>query len=264
MPDCAVRVAGAGVSKYQCSLLRTPQGLWVVDLHALEGIRVNGKHVSRRGSRKAINCRSAALFRIHYDGASGSALTARRPVQEQSVVPTRTAASALPPEMEALLLPRGYSGERAEWAPLLSFAGQLALMQQQMFDQMTQAMQMMGQMFGRMQEDQMRLVRAELDQLHQMTRDLHGLQAELLARTPRTPQPAQPREKPVLADGSRTAVAKRGSERQTAKPGPVVGNSQEDAHAALCERIADLQQERQGRWQTLLQTLLGKRSATTL
>jgi hypothetical protein len=40
-----------------------------------------------------------------------------------------------------------------------------------------------------------------------------------------------------------------------------VGLSQEHIHARLCRRIAELQQERETRWQKLLNTLLGKRPA---
>ncbi len=44
-PDCHVRLMGGSVSSYTCSLLRTPQGLWLVDLLSREGTYVNGKRV---------------------------------------------------------------------------------------------------------------------------------------------------------------------------------------------------------------------------
>jgi tRNA A-37 threonylcarbamoyl transferase component Bud32 len=45
---------------------------------------------------------------------------------------------------------------------------------------------------------------------------------------------------------------------------PLAGEAQDEAHAELCERIAALQQERQGRWQTILRFLVGKNSDAPL
>ena len=38
---CRVRLVGNSVSKFHCSLVRTPLGLWVVDLFGKGGITVN-------------------------------------------------------------------------------------------------------------------------------------------------------------------------------------------------------------------------------
>ncbi len=43
--DCEVRVLDPGVSAHHCSLLRTPTGIWVVDLLGLDGVMVNGTAV---------------------------------------------------------------------------------------------------------------------------------------------------------------------------------------------------------------------------
>jgi pSer/pThr/pTyr-binding forkhead associated (FHA) protein len=64
--------------------------------------------------------------------------------------------------------------------PLIS---QFGLMQQQMFDQFQQAMAMMVQMFGTMHREQMEMVRAELDALHDLTEEFHVLKQELANRT---------------------------------------------------------------------------------
>jgi pSer/pThr/pTyr-binding forkhead associated (FHA) protein len=44
-PVCQVRAASRGVSRCHCGLLRTPLGLWVIDLMATEGTSVNGTPV---------------------------------------------------------------------------------------------------------------------------------------------------------------------------------------------------------------------------
>src|SRR5262249_19779161 len=40
-PLCRVRLVGSSVSRFHCSLVRTPLGLWVVDLFGKGGITVN-------------------------------------------------------------------------------------------------------------------------------------------------------------------------------------------------------------------------------
>jgi hypothetical protein len=58
-------------------------------------------------------------------------------------------------------------------------ANQFSQMQQQMFDQFHQAMMVMFQTFGTLHRDQMEMVRKEMDRVHDLTRQLHALQAEL-------------------------------------------------------------------------------------
>ena len=57
---------------------------------------------------------------------------------------------------------------------LVPMVNQFGLMQQQMFDQFQQAMAMMVQMFGTMHRDQMEVIRAELDRLHELTDEFHA------------------------------------------------------------------------------------------
>jgi pSer/pThr/pTyr-binding forkhead associated (FHA) protein len=67
---------------------------------------------------------------------------------------------------------------------LVPLVNQFGLMQQQMLDQFQQAMAMMVQMFGTMHHEQMEAVRAELDQLRDLTEEFHALKKELANRTP--------------------------------------------------------------------------------
>ena len=66
---------------------------------------------------------------------------------------------------------------------LVPLVNQFGLMQQQMFDQFQQAMAMMVQMFGTMHRDQMEVIRAELDQLRELTEEFHALKNELANRS---------------------------------------------------------------------------------
>jgi pSer/pThr/pTyr-binding forkhead associated (FHA) protein len=77
---------------------------------------------------------------------------------------------------------------------LVPLVNQFGLMQQQMFDQFQQAMAMMVKMFGTMHRDQMEVIRAELDRLHELTDEFHALKNELAQRTlgKTEPGPSEP------------------------------------------------------------------------
>jgi hypothetical protein len=66
---------------------------------------------------------------------------------------------------------------------LVPLVNQFGLMQQQMFDQFQQAMAMMVQMFGGIHRDQMAVIRAELDQIRELTEEFQALKNELANRS---------------------------------------------------------------------------------
>src|SRR5207244_2992572 len=67
-PDCRVHLIGQSVSNFHCSLVRTPLGLWVVDLFGKDGVRVNGESVrqSRLDAGDHLQV-GRFLVRVHYD-----------------------------------------------------------------------------------------------------------------------------------------------------------------------------------------------------
>jgi pSer/pThr/pTyr-binding forkhead associated (FHA) protein/chromosome segregation ATPase len=44
-PLCRIRLRGAGISRYHCSLVWTPQGVWLIDLLFGTGVRLNGQSI---------------------------------------------------------------------------------------------------------------------------------------------------------------------------------------------------------------------------
>ena len=76
------------------------------------------------------------------------------------------------------LVPSGFTESM-----LVPLVNQFGLMQQQMFDQFQQSMAMMVQIFGTMHHEQMEVIRAELDQLRDLTEEFHTLKKELASRT---------------------------------------------------------------------------------
>lgn len=181
---CWVRLPSRDVSRIHCSLVRTPSGIWVVDLLSREGVFVNEQRVRygylQDGDELRIGPHHLRL-RLHS--------TAIRSAWPSSLVGRPAGAfPALRPESPQYLATRPDEAQvlanRAEIAdsllvPLLSELGQ---MQQQMADQFNQALMMMFQMFSSMHKDQMGLIREELAQIQQLTREQQALQAELAKR----------------------------------------------------------------------------------
>jgi len=281
-PGCGVRLPGPGVSTHHCSLVRTPLGLWVVDLLGL-GIRVNGAAVrcARLGDRDELRV-GHVLIRPRYGTAAAGPGTRRPGTSARGVTPPRPrpmvpegppergggpgapaplppAPSASTPELIAWpVAPEPPDRAAVLLSPLIDQFGQ---MQQQMFDQFHQALLMMFQMFGTLHRDQMEQVRAELDRVGRLTRELQELKAEAAAAAPgrSTPAPA-----PRPGNGTRGTVA--AAPAPPADPAPAGGptgrppgpHAYEQVHAHLHRRIVALQHERQDRWQKILAVLRGR------
>ncbi len=228
---CKIRLLDSSVSKYHCSLIRTPRGVWVVDLLSRNGIWVNGAKVPwarlEQGDRLEVG---AFVLRLHYgesehgpgdsnEGPGPSAdpadspapmtafdpndLGVHQPVPgngpghpEEGTVqaylesnypnsdPNRTISlkgvSPFDPHHAMVISPRRsmIPIELSESIAVI-IANQFSQMQQQMFDQFHQVMMVMFQTFGTLHKDQMEIVRRELNRVHDLTQQLHALQAEL-------------------------------------------------------------------------------------
>jgi pSer/pThr/pTyr-binding forkhead associated (FHA) protein len=381
---CRVRLLGDSVSKFHCSLVRTPLGVWVVDLFGKGGIRVNEvpvrcaqledgdrlqvghfiirtRFVHRLPSRmpfshlveEAVTAGKPELLAPRLAGTSslsvetestvgppshircspmagGSALQPDASLGEaetldlpalQGVALCAPAASSTQeiatlaehlPEAQALALNGSSSVSEADKAkplvelplPLLPqvlppsteltpanaevvqsllvpIAQQLGTMQHQMFEQFQQAMMMMFQMFGKLQREQIKVIRDEMDRLHQLSREVLALQAELSKHPPAGSEKARAAARPAdhaatAAAGPRPAPAYNPATNSSSRPAPAPTSKvatesrplpalqkppEKDMHAWLSQRIASLQQERQSRWQKIV-TFLGGLSNT--
>ena len=105
--------------------------------------------------------------------------------QESSPLPIQ--AISIPSKVDLVpsnpMLPVNLTQSELTESMLVPLVNQFGMMQQQMFDQFQQAMAMMVQMFGTMHRDQMEVIRAELDQLRELTEEFHALKNELAKRT---------------------------------------------------------------------------------
>jgi pSer/pThr/pTyr-binding forkhead associated (FHA) protein len=208
---CKIRLMDSSVSKFHCSLIRTPRGVWVVDLLSRNGIWVNGTKVPwarlEQGDRLEVG---EFVLRLRYDQPDNDSPDENRNViadeagnemkrsaasddPDESPRPVQAQIASEPPpiiidqepedavQRHALVAAPGRGMIPVELSESIAvvIANQFSQMQQQMFDQFHQAMMVMFQTFSTLHRDQMELVRQELDRVHELTRQLHALQAEL-------------------------------------------------------------------------------------
>jgi pSer/pThr/pTyr-binding forkhead associated (FHA) protein len=225
---CKFRLTDPSVSAFHASLLRTPTGLWVVDLRGDRSISVNSEPI-RFGTlsdgdvlgvgryRIRLRCRESRPEVEVRDPARElpSGLPARqerghasrRPALGRSGIaasdppaltgshwpmpPAPVVASAADVELVASdrAVPGRFQPEVTE-SVLVPLVNQFSMMQQQMFDQFQQAMGMLVQMFGTMHREQMDVIREELDRLHQLTQELQVLKSELANQSRGSAQPS--------------------------------------------------------------------------
>lgn len=299
---CKFRLADPSVSQFHCSLVRTHAGVWVVDLLG-GGVEVNnatvryallsdgdilavGRYRIRIQSRSApvgppTDGRTLTLSRTPTP-AGTELVAARRDADSEANLPAIPTVAVFPAQVEA-------AAGADPMAVLVPLMNQFGMMQQQMMDQFQNAMGMVVEMFGSLQREQMDLIRQELDQLRDVTREVQDLKAELASYArdrdaaavadqapPATASgpaaapnpPTSPAADATAAVGRATdeaasapaGSASRGPARPGAKPRPERPTTEaKDADVMLWlnHRISSLQQERETRWQKILKLLPG-------
>jgi pSer/pThr/pTyr-binding forkhead associated (FHA) protein len=216
---CQFAFGDQSVSRYHACLVRTPMGLWVVDLASREGVYVNGIRVRWAWLAEGDPIRIGLFtFILRYEsppegirrqdvplsaGASPTAppalgpepapespdrdrrsLTIRHKARTPSRMRAEPALHAVPPGAPATL-------SRGEWEPVPVPAlgpNPLAIWQQQMqlMETFHNDMIMMVQMSIAMHREHLASVRDELDHVQKLTREL----TRLNARLGQLPQPA--------------------------------------------------------------------------
>jgi predicted component of type VI protein secretion system len=246
LPICRVRIHDERVSRVHCALLATPGGVWLIDLLGVKGVKFNGSRVrfARVGDGDRVDLGG---FQIRFRGG---------PQAPRAGLPVPVGPLAARPPAPLEMVPD-------QGGPLpMAVVQQLGQMQFQMFEQFQQALLTMFQMFSAMHNDQVSFLREELSRLQQVTQELNGLQKELQKSGQAPPGPAA---SPAPFAGAPPAYAPAPAPDLPPLPepnGPPQGTP--ELHAWLCQRMEALQQERQGRWQKIMDFLTGKRAAEGL
>ena len=232
---CKFRLTDPSVSRYHASLLRTAEGVWIVDLLGKDGITINqipvrsgrvgdGDVVGIGRYQLRVRCRHRAngsgsgslddggerspfvssaskpdhdsMTVMYSDWIAAAIAVANRSKDKSELqLPQLTQPQPSLRGIEVVSsvssLPVEFTQSGPTESVLVPLVNQFGLMQQQMFGQFQQAMAMMVQMFGTMHREQMEVIRAELDRLHELTDEIHALKEELANRTRQSVQTTQ-------------------------------------------------------------------------
>jgi pSer/pThr/pTyr-binding forkhead associated (FHA) protein len=261
--DCRVRIDAGGISRHHSVLVRTPTGPWVIGLLGRGRLTLNGRDIRfapladgdeiRIGEHR-IRVHLATVERL---ASAGRELALPRRGGPVSALRPSPAGSPRFADLEVVQAPT--SLERTD--PLLAqMVAQFVGMQQQMFEQFQEMVHSMGNLLGNLHREQMELVRAELDELRRVNRDLLALQARPGAVAAEGPRPAAEGHRPAGANPPPGPVSPPGSaerppSRSTPRPGPPAAgpgdSAQPDLHIQIAHRIAGLKKEQQTRWRRI-------------
>jgi pSer/pThr/pTyr-binding forkhead associated (FHA) protein len=278
---CQVFIGDPTLSRCHCSFVRTPLGLWVIDLLSREGTVLNGRPVRcervREGDELKLGRfhvrfwfhpkrRAAAAAPPPVSPSAGAARGAVPPPAASAQVPAADrllpaveaapqAAPALPPE-RALTLGAARNKQTvfaalaesggADGGVLMQLVNQFNQMQQEMYDQFQERLLMATRLFATLHQEQSAVVRQELHHLGSIAAELRALQNELA-------RGAGPL--PAAGGGAPFPAATR--EDDEAGPLAAAAPESEDVHGWLNQRISALQDEQETRWHKLLGMILG-------
>src|SRR5262249_12251389 len=130
----------------------------------------------------------------------------------------------------------------SDLTPMISLVQEFNALQQQMFDQFQQTLVMLVQMMSSMHQEQVALIREEMRQFQQVSQELQQLQAQ--ARGGRASAAAAP-SVPLPSPPAATPLPEQPPTVEETDGGTAV-------HDWLAKRIADLQSDRQTRWQRIV------------
>jgi hypothetical protein len=168
---CAVRLPGAGISRFICALILTPAGVWTIDLLSSQGLSVNGTVRREALLEDGDGLRVGALdLRITYARparAPDSAPPSRAAGTAPGQVADRSGAAPLPSilmDRPELLL------SAAALRPLLEGGELTPDLASSPFGQ---ALVLLIRLLGEMHRDHLQLVREELDRIRKLQLEMN-------------------------------------------------------------------------------------------
>jgi hypothetical protein len=271
MGICKLRLRHSSISHLHASLVRTHQGVWIVDLLSREGTLVNGVPIrfARLQDKDRLRIGSVELL---------VSIGPNRPIPKQLlfVPPLGKVAPAASDASEPLLplplasslaepgLPRPHlelpAGLLARMDPSLVqvLLKQFRNLQQQMFDQYQQSLHFLVQMMANGQQRNHEEIQQEVAALRQLVEELRTLKAQA------TPGVASVGPSRKRLESTPLPSAKPGSPApenthppQGAETPAAVPAETGEAHLWLSRRIVELQEEQQTRWTRLLRFVFG-------
>lgn len=235
LPTCHIPLNDGSVSRVHASLLRTRFGLWVIDLLGKDGIDVNGQRVpfSRLVTGDVLRI---GRFRMSVEQTETAAIveTGRHLVVPESTFNTVETFSSNEPTGR-----QKSEGLSEEF--VMSMLNQSASMQQQMLSQQNQMILLTMQMLSSLHNQNIDLVRDELDYVRALTEEIQQIQAKLVGDGPKSitgqavsPSISEPSTAPV--NGSLPANS-TGQQAKPSSPSNGIARANADRSAKRSTRI---------------------------
>ena len=281
-PACRIRLEGGGVAEVHASILRTPSGVFAVDLLGMGGVRLDGQRVrcariagdvemAVGGHRLRVRCgEPGARDLARIGGMRG--VTGRSPG-----LPARHAAGSSPPARAEDLRPgspRSDPKMNPDTASLVkSMLDEFAQIQTRMADQFQESMLLIVRAISESHGERLAPIREELTRIRAATEEQASLRAPVGDKAHRQPgsptlrivsgepgdsfagpPPALGTPESEPAGGCRDDLADRSArESQAYRPVPPIPDAM---HAQIARRLSEIQDERQGRWRKLMKLII--------
>jgi pSer/pThr/pTyr-binding forkhead associated (FHA) protein len=277
---CQVRLMNPSVSTFHAALVRTPSGVWIVDLLSREGIEVDGANVRAARLEEGRVCRVGS-FTLRLCSGTLAPAPPRRPDRSRSLpAPSVPHAGNVSPSPEGrsvlLATPAGGAsplplapawssnsrGDEPDLRPTWNPAAPGA-------ESTQQAMMMLAQMLGTMHRDHMSLVKDELAEIRKLAEEMHALRveigqrpAEALAVAPREPSVAPaPLVGMASPDPARpakaAAVGKPAPGDDPVEAGPAMSRDPKECLAIASQFLAAYERKQEGHWSRILRMVTG-------
>lgn len=221
-PSCDLRLLDGSIAYFQCALVNTSDGVWLVDTMTRKGAVLNGRGTRlarvRDGDLLELG-KMSLLLRIGTHHGSQLALRTASPAAS-ALDPVTTIATAVADSLAGALLPVG-----------------------DMMKQFQQCYVAMAQMFATMQQEHALLVGEQMRQIQELASELRELRTEV-RHTTTTPPPnslaANAPATPPTAAANPPAPSVSSPRVPTLKvPTGAEGQALSDAHAWFMERLAN-------------------------
>lgn len=282
LASCHIPLLDASVSRVHASVLRTPRGVWVIDLLGKDGVEVNGERVTFAPLANG-DVLKVGRFRMAVEhtlkNESFQTDDHLRSLALSTLYVHANTSLPSPPVQQPT--------EGLSQAFVLSLLNQSASMQQQMAAQQQQMMVLTMQMLSAMQSQHAKLVREELKIIETLTREIQQIRGLLAGQVAapaasakhepeleaapailplippaakavpslRKPQQAEPvRRQSAAASGRPAKVALA---KHTALAGQPLGLDGDALQAHLTNRLAELERKRSGYWHKITRVMMG-------
>lgn len=277
---CQVRLMHSSISKFHAALVRTPSGVWIVDLLSREGVEVDGANVRVAQLDEGSVCRVGS-FTLRFCRGTLAPAPPRRPERSRSLPsPSPSLAQdanvgqGLGPEGRSVLLanPGGEAPLVPTWSPNPSGNGPELNPSwnpaEPGFGPSQEAMMMLAQMLGTMHRDHMSLVKDELAEIRKLAEEMHALRVEIAQRGAGAPAPAAtPALGPAATKATsptRAAQATPVGAAGTADSGPKrdemappLPRDPRECLTIASQFLASYEQKQEGHWSRILRLVTG-------